>query len=113
MVATKTFKKKSPLRLARERIGWNQAQLGVWLGWGQSMVSYMEEGRKLTALQRRRVRAFEALAGADVRLGKNITQPCKWWVRGQEGNVKRSAFDVFSHLEGCPACTAFVVKLTR
>lgn len=89
--------------------------MAEWFGWSQTMVSYFETDtrRKPSPVQAQRLRTFETLVGADQRLGKNITQPCKWWVRGQENNLKRSAFEVFAHLETCPACTAFVVKLTR
>jgi hypothetical protein len=92
----------------------NQTQLAEWLGWSQTMVSYLEAGvREPSPLQARRLRAFESLVGANNRVAKNKTQPCKWWTRGQEKKLKRDAFDVFEHLEGCPACTAFVVKMTR
>jgi len=109
MVAPKKFKKKSQVQVAREKIGWNQTQLAEWLGWSQTMVSYLETGRAPSPLQRRRLRAFETLVQADIRLGKNKRQPCPWWNK----HLNRSAFDVFAHLESCPACTAFVVKLTR
>ena len=108
------FTKKSWIQVAREKIGLNQTQLAEWLGWSQTMVSYLEAGvRKPSPLQARRLRAFKALVEADQRLEKNRTSPCDWWRRGQEKKIKRGAFDVFEHIEGCAACTSFVVKLTR